>query len=368
MYTRNSHYELNIKRRSLLILFLLILLAACTGGQVITQVTEIQLDNAPAAIPWPTDGWLSSSPEEQGMDSALLAQVFETIDRQNLEIDSVVVVRNGFIVAEKYYSPYTQDSRHVLYSCTKSFISALVGMAIEDGYIDNIHQPVLDFFPDRSFANLDERKESMTLEDLLTMRSGLDWQEGMPVYLEMERTTDWVAYVLDKPMAAEPGSQFRYCSGCSHLMSAILQETTGMNTIEYAQSLLFESMGISNFEWKLDGSGIANGGWGLEMTPRDMAKFGYLYLNNGTWDGQQIITAEWVKESTRAGLAAGGGVDYAYQWWVFPDSDMYAAQGLNGQKIYVVSDLELIIVFTADMVNTSPIQKLVEDWIIPAAQ
>jgi CubicO group peptidase (beta-lactamase class C family) len=302
------------------------------------------------------------------MDPALLAQVFETIDRQNLEIDSLLVVRSGFIVAEKYYPPYTPDTRHMIYSCTKSFISALVGMAIEDGYIDDIHQPVLDFFPDYRCQNVDQRKESMTLQDLLTMRSGLDWQEGMPVYQEMMRTTDWVAYVLNKRMAAEPGSQFRYCSGCSHLMSAILQETTGMGTLEYAQSQLFEPLGISNYSWELDGSDIPNGGWGLQMTPRDMAKFGYLYLNNGTWDGQQIVPADWVQDSIQSGLAVGGGVYYAYQWWVYPDFHLYAAEGLNGQFIFVVPDLELVIVFTANMENPSPIYELVEDWIIPSAQ
>ena len=225
-----------------------------------------------------------------------MAQVFETIDQRELEIDSVLVIRNGTIVAEKYYPPYTENSRHALYSCTKSFISALVGMAIDDGYIDGINEPVLDFFPERTFANLDERKESMTLEDLLTMRSGLDWNEGMPVYQEMMDTRDWVGFVLDKPMAAEPGSQFKYCSGCSHVMSAIIQETTGLNTLEYAQSHLFEPLGITNLYWELDGSGIPNGGWGLEINPRDMAKFGYLYLNNGTWDGQQIVPSDWVQE------------------------------------------------------------------------
>jgi len=357
-----------MKKRLLLVLFFLLLFPACHGNPAITQVAEVQFTVAPTTSIWPTNGWQSSSPEEQGMDSALLAQVFETIDRRNLEIDSVLIIRNGTIVAEKYYPPYTENTRHVLYSCTKSFISALVGMAIEDGYIEGINKPVLDFFPDSSFANVDERKESMTLEDLLTMRSGLDWQEGMPAYQEMMRSADWVAYVLDKPMVAEPGSLFNYCSGCSHVMSAILQETTGISTIEYAQSQLFEPMGITNFYWELDSSGIPNGGWGLEMTPRDMAKFGYLYLNNGTWDGQQIVPSDWVQYSTQAGLSAGGGVDYAYQWWVYPDSQLYAAQGLNGQYIFVVPELELVIVFTADMANTSPIHELVEDWIIPAAQ
>ena len=162
-----------MKKRLLLVLFFLLLFPACHGNPAITQVAEVQFTVAPTTSIWPTNGWPSSSPEEQGMDSALLAQAFETIDRRNLEIDSLLVIRNGIIVAEKYFSPYTQNSRHVLYSCTKSFISALVGMAIEDGYIEGIDQLVLDFFPERGFVNVDERKESMTLEDLLTMRSGL---------------------------------------------------------------------------------------------------------------------------------------------------------------------------------------------------
>ena len=201
------------------------------------------------------------------MDSAFLEQMFETIDQRKLDIDSVLVIRNGTIVAEKYFSPYTEETRHVLYSCTKSFISALVGMAIEDGYIDSVDQPVLDFFPERTFANLDERKESMTLEDLLTMRAGLEWDEGMPAYQDMMGSEDWVKFVLDKPMEADPGSQFNYCSGCSHIMSAIIQETTGVNTLAYAQSRLFEPLNITNIYWELDGSGIPNGGWGLEMNP-----------------------------------------------------------------------------------------------------
>ena len=127
-------------------------------------------------------------------------------------------------------------------------------------------------------------------------------------------------------------------------------------------------LNISNIHWELDGSGIPNGGWGLEITPRDMAKFGYLYLNNGTWDGQQIVPLEWVRVSTQDGLATGEGVDYAYQWWVYSAPNLYAAQGLRGQKIYVIPDLELVIVFTADMNNTAPIFELVKDWIIPAAR
>ncbi len=370
-----------MKKRWLLILVFLILIAACSGNQSFTgtlqriptqtelpPTRDVQSANVQSTPYWPTDGWRASSPEEQGMDSVLLEQMFETIDQQKLDIHSVLIVRNGTIVAEKYYSPYTEDTRHVLYSCTKSFISALIGMAIEDGTIDGVDQLVLNFFPERTFANLDERKESMTLEDLLTMRTGLDWDEGMPAYQDMMESEDWVKFVLDQPMEADPGSQFNYCSGCSHIMSAIIQETTGLNTLEYAQNRLFEPLNITNIHWELDRNGIPNGGWGLEITPRDMAKFGYLFLNDGTWDGQQIVSSEWVRASTQPGLPTGEGVDYAYQWWVYSTSNLYAAQGLKGQKIYVIPGLELVVVFTADMANTTPILELVEDWIIPAVR
>jgi CubicO group peptidase (beta-lactamase class C family) len=365
-----------MKKISFVILLITaVMTCACGVMQDFQNPSELLLDPTQAItaspVPgneayWPTNGWRTSSPEDQGMDSALIEGMFEVIDEQNMAIDGVVVVRNGYIVAEQYYPPYTENTRHVLYSCTKSFISALIGIAIADGYIEGIDQLALDFFPERTFANVDTRKKAMTLEDLLTMRSGLDWDEGMPVYQEMMATRDWVGYVLDKPMETDPGSQFRYCSGCSHVMSAILQEVTEVNTLEYARSRLFDPLGIENFHWELDGSGIPNGGWGLEMTPRDMAKFGYLFLNEGTWDRQQIIPADWVKVSTQPGLEVESGVDYAYQWWVYPDSYLYAAQGLYAQKIYVIPDLELVMVFTADARHIDPAFELLEEWIIPA--
>ena len=373
-----------MKKRYIFILFALILISACSGRQdytdtayliatdrpypVLTDTADEEPTGVPAAAYWPTKAWRTSSPEEQGMDSGMLVEMLETIDQRKLGIDSVLVVRNGTIVEEKYYPPYTENTRHELYSCTKSFISALVGIAIDDGYIEDVDQPVLDFFPEYIFGRLNEQKESMILEDLLTMRSGLDWDEGMPIYQEMMATRDWVKYVLDKPMAYEPGTRFNYCSGCSHILSAIIQQTTGVNTLEYAQSRLFDPLNISNIQWELSGNGIPNGGWGLEITPRDMAKFGYLYLNQGYWDGQQIVPSEWVRVSTQEGIATGEGVDYAYQWWVYSTPNLYAAQGLRGQKIYVIPDLELVIVFTADMENTAPIFELVVDWIIPAVR
>jgi CubicO group peptidase (beta-lactamase class C family) len=294
--------------------------------------------------------------------------MLDAIDDGQLEVHSVLVVRNGYLVAETYYPPFQRDTKHHVYSVTKSFISALIGIAIEEGYIDGIAHRVLDFFPQHAFANLDGRKESLTLEHLLTMTSGLDWEEGMPTYQEMGRTRDWIQYVLDKPMAAEPGSQHNYCSGCSHVMSAIIQVTAGMNTLQFAKRQLFEPLGITNIYWETDGSGIPNGGWGLEITPRDMAKFGYLYLNDGVWDGQQIVPDDWVRESVGHGVSVGDGWRYGYQWWIYPPLGAYAAVGLGAQLIVVIPDLEMVVVFTAELNDSSALFELIEDFIVPAAQ
>ena len=165
------------------------------------------------------------------MDSALLARMYQAVEQRDLDLHSLLVIRNGRIVAEAYYRPFRQDAQHELYSCTKSFVATLIGIAIDQGLITGVEQRVLSCFPGRSFANPDPLKEAMTLEDLLTMTSGLDWPEGDPIYRAMYQSRDWVSFVLSRPMVERPGARFNYNSGCSHVLSAILQEATGMNTL-----------------------------------------------------------------------------------------------------------------------------------------
>jgi CubicO group peptidase (beta-lactamase class C family) len=302
------------------------------------------------------------------MDSQRLAEMLESIEQQDLTLDSVLVIRHGYIVAEVYFLPFRQDTKHELHSCTKSFASALVGIAIDRGTIDGVNHPVLDFFPERTFADTDARKRAMTLEDLLTMTSGLDWEEGDPIYAQMMRSPDWVQFVLDTPMAVEPGSQFNYCSGCSHILSAIVQATAGTSTLDFARTYLFEPLGISDVTWYSDPQGIANGGWGLRITPRDMAKLGYLYLNGGVWDGQQVVSAEWVATSVEAHVETGEELDYGYQWWVYPPLNAYTARGRGGQLIFVMPDLDVVAVFTAEIEDDQPLLALIEDFIVRAVQ
>ena len=325
----------------------------------------------PATVPaghWPTDGWRTSTPAEQGMDGEKIAQLLAAIGDQKLAFHGLLIIRHGYIVSETYFGSYQQDTPHEQYSVTKSFISTLVGIALDKGYISSTSQRAVDFFPGDTFDNLDEQKQAMTLDDVLTMRTGLDWDEGDTAYNTLYRSKDWVQYMLDLSMEAAPGSQFNYCSGCSHLLSAIVQQTTGKNPRDFAEENLFKPLGMKGVNWENNPAGIPIGGWGLHLTPREMAKLGYLFLHGGQWDGQQVVSAGWVAEATRSHTGTGGALGYGYQWWTHPGLKAYMALGLYGQMIMVIPGSDLIIVTTAQMDNHDEIFRLVEEYIVPAVK
>jgi CubicO group peptidase (beta-lactamase class C family) len=291
---------------------------------------------------------------------------------ENTMIDSVTIVRNGYIVADARIHPFNSTSKHNIYSCTKSVVSALVGIAIDQGYIDGLQQPVLSFFPQRTVANRDVNKEAMTLEHLLTMTTGFQCQDS---YLyrwsglhQMRESEDWVQFVLDLPMEGEPGERFEYCNGASFLLSGIIQETTGMSAKEYAEENFFGPLGIADVDWSSNPQGISVGYSELRMHPQDMAKIGVLYLNEGRWDGEQIVPSTWVNSSTSQFISATLEDGYGYQWWI-DDSGMYLALGYGGQFIFVIPDKELVVVFTSslDEIDFYVPQTLLNEFIIPAA-
>ena len=353
----------------------------------------------PPTIP-PSNDWPTSTPEKQGMDSKQLAEMLRFVLKSRKNINSILIVRNGYLVTEAYFDPYTVTNEHHLYSATKSITSALVGIAIMDGYIRDVHQKVLDFYPTLEVKNNNLGKEKMTLEHVLQMTTGLDWREsGVPygtpgnTFSQMEKSTDWVQYILDQPMASEPGTEFDYNSGASHLLSAIIQKETGQTASSYAEERLFKPLGISDFYWTTDPNGITSGGWGLYLTPRDMAKFGYLYLDTGLWNGRVIVPSEWVNESTRRRITVissgnnksglwrllwqifgrdgrtNTSVNYGYHWWI-PSFGGYAALGYAGQAIYVKPDLNLVVVITSGLHNRDAFlrEKLMQSYIIPAVK
>jgi len=302
----------------------------------------------------------------------ILARMLAEIQQQGAMIDSLTLIRNGYLVLEAGQWPYRTDTPHIIHSCTKSVTSALVGIALEKGLISSVRKPVLEFFDYESILNLDQGKKSLCLEDLLTMTTGLACRDS---YVHrwrglgaMMTSQDWVRFMLDLPMVEKPGEWFEYCNGASFLLSAIIQKTARMTTLDFARMHLFKPLGIDRVRWQANPQGITIG-WGqLWLEPRDMAKFGWLYLKGGLWAGEQVVPAEWVKASTKGRVEAGTLSErYGYQWWV--DSEgYYAAMGFGGQFIFVVPEKNLVAVFTGALSprEFSLPERLLNKYVLPA--
>jgi len=316
---------------------------------------------------YPQDYWQTSTPSAQGMDEKILKDMINHILGNGYGIQSLLIVKNGYLVFERYGYLHTPDTIHVLNSTTKSFVSALVGIAVSEGYIAGIEDRMLDYFDDISVENMSQDKKKITIEQLLKMRSGMEWNDR-EILMEYFMSENAVQYILDKRMVDEPDTKWHYNSGSSHLLSAIITRTTGKSAAEYARIKLFMPLGISRYEWNADRQDINRGGLGLAMTPRDMAKFGYLYLNKGKWNNDQIIPEEWVTVSTSVHSDTYWSGKYGYHWWI-PDESCFASQGANGQNIYVYPEKNIVIVYTAGLpVETADatLLKLNNDFIIPA--
>jgi CubicO group peptidase (beta-lactamase class C family) len=313
-----------------------------------------------AAYPWPTRGWPVSSPEEQGMSSERLARLVD-FGASN-DMDSVLVTRHGRIVLEATYAPFRAGVKHRVYSATKSVVSTLVGMALADGRLDSTDHKVVDFFADRTIANLDDAKKAITVQHLLDMTSGLAWQEGVnggaESYIAMARSPDWQQFILDQPMTTPPGSRFYYNTGNSHLLSAILGKVTGRSTLDYARERLFGPLGIDDVLWRVDPQGVSNGGNDLYLQPRDMAKIGYLWLRGGLWDGKQILPAAWIEGVRSADVdmheSWSADMRYGRQFWVMPLRDAFMAVGYHRQLIVVMPKLDIVAVATGSQRFANP--------------
>ena len=314
---------------------------------------------------YPDKEWRTSTPEEQGLSSEKLEEMMTFTQQNYMQIDGVVLIRNGYLVFEKYPSPdYTAETRHFLYSVTKSFTSALIGIALDQGYIQDTNQKMMSFFPDRVIQDPDGRKSRVTVENLLMMRSGMKWDESSAGFETPENDIyhinngDGLQYCLDLPMVAEPGELWHYNTGSSHILSGIIRETTGTTTLDYAKTNLFTPIGITNVLWSADLGGTQKGGFDLQLTPRDMARFGYLYLKDGRWGDKQIVSEEWVHQSTSSLTTIDDETGYGYQWWTMPKLNAYRASGLYGQQIFVAPDENIVLVFTAQI---SPTQHALEE-------
>jgi CubicO group peptidase (beta-lactamase class C family) len=350
---------------------------------------------------WPTHGWRVSTPVEQGLAPAPILRMLQWLRSHNKNVQSLLVVRNGYLVLEAYFPPYRADVRHDLYSATKSVTATLVGIALQQGSLKSVTQRVMaDFYPERQVSSPDPRRAAITLEHLLEMSSGTAWDETGVSYASrrnpiarLHRSQDWVQFILDQPMSAEPGTRFQYNSGSSHLLSAILQQQTGRPAADFARETLFEPLGFADTYWPADPNGITLGSSGLQLVPRDLAKLGYLYLQDGIWEGERLLPPGWVEAVTRQHQAAVSpeqprirlqnflnrvlrpetpkipGMNYSYHWWL-PSFGGYAARGWSGQALFVLPQLDLVVVFNSGLGGADNFlpDQLIVDFILPAAQ
>lgn len=322
---------------------------------------------------YPDNFWTNSTPETEGLDPEYLIKALEYIDRQKYEIHSFLVIRHGKLVFERYGRDKSVDNKqltpndlHEMHSTTKTFTSALIGIAIHEGLIPNVNVKVMDYFQNSRIKNLTGDKERMTIENLLTMQSGLEYSEGNDDYLYSISINSAEA-ILGKPMAGGPDSTWNYSSGNSQILSEILRRASGKTPLQYGLDKLFTPLGISDFRWMSDQSGTQYGGWGLFIKPRDLARFGYLYLNKGVWKGRAIVPASWVEVSTtNHSLTPWPSGKYGYHCWI-PNIGGFATRGYMGQHMYIFPDKDLIIVFTSALPYQSAdidLDVIVRDFVL----
>ncbi len=334
---------------------------------------------APASVDqttyWPAHDWRTSTPEEQGLDSAQILAMLQEIQDKNLSMHSLLIIRHGYLVTEVYFPPYQREFKHPLFSMTKSVTSALVGKALQEGRLKDIQQKVLEFFPDIAREVSDPRVKDLTLEHLLTMSAGFN-TNTMPDLSSKFAADGTIEHILTyDSILAKPGTSFYYDSGLPHLLSAIIQKTTGLTLEQYAQQKLFEPLGIANTGWAADPQGVTIGSTGLRLRPADLAKLGYLYLQHGQWNGTQVLPEEWVTASTRKHIETQGLMNaaendgYGYLWWI-DNWGGYSMHGFGGQYLFVLPAQDMVVVFTAglpDPIFPAPNQ-LVKSYLLPAAR
>jgi CubicO group peptidase (beta-lactamase class C family) len=313
--------------------------------------------------PVPGDGWKVSTPAEQGLDPMLVAELY--LDAAELEtIYGLLVIKNDHLIAEKYFNEGSVEQLSRRASVTKSYTSALVGIALDQGCLTSVDQKMIDFFPEVADRITDPRKKQITIQDMLQMRAGYPWEETDPALWEALYSGEYLRYIVDFPLTSDPGTEFNYSNLTSHWLGIIVARACDTNLKSFGQEHLFSPLGVEVGDWNRDLDGYYIGGGDIEFTARDMAKFGLLYLNGGEYEGNQIIPASWVRESlqsysdyawvTKDKLNKVGryfrDLGYGYQWWSASVGEHHIdfAWGHGGQLIVLMADLDMVIVVTAD--------------------
>jgi len=324
---------------------------------------------------WPTYGWKSCLPEEVGMDSDLLLRAYDYAANPDVYTRGLVIIRRGYIVVEAYFGNFDLYSRHPSYSVAKSFMSALIGIGIDQRIFESVDEPISHYYPElnqkkgmrvRSYLPGDlsssGSKRKITIENLLTMTSGLEWNEddlnnliANDVVL-MALQDNYAQYVLSKPIIHDPGTVWNYSSGDPMLLSGLFNRVLGISAFQFGLEHLFSPIGIPQIIWENDPVGQTIGGWGIEATVREYAKFGYLYSKGGEWEDRQIVPENWIYQSVQP--VSENVNNYGYLWWLRPSlggydgslipDDTFFARGLFTQEIFVIPSKDLVIVRMAD--------------------
>jgi CubicO group peptidase (beta-lactamase class C family) len=342
------------------------------------------------------DGWQNGDQGAAIANPERLCALRDKLAKSNSpSVHAVVVVRNGTLLFEHYRKGYDEkwgrpigevqyaaDVKHDVRSISKSVVSLLVGIAIDRGLIRSVDEPVFTFFPE--FASLrTSEKDRILVRHLLTMSSGIEWDERKRPYTDPENSEikmifapDSYRYAFEQPMAAEPGKVWNYSGGSTTLLAAIVENVTGKPLFDFARESLFTPLGITDFEWRYMPNGQPAAASGLRLRPRDLAKVGQLFLNEGSWNGKQVVSTTWLRESIEPRFTVWTGNRYGYQWWLGRSSvkgrfiDWTAGFGLGGQRLFILPTYDAVVVITAGLYKSS-IQYVVDidilnNYVLPA--
>ena len=307
------------------------------------------------------------TPELQGLSSPALLKFVNALDRQMHEMHSLMLLRHGAVVAEGWWQPYAPQRPHMLFSLTKSFTSTAVGLAVSEGLL-SVEDTLLSFFPDQAPARPSKNLKALRLKHLLSMVTGhaADTTERM-----VTSGVDWIKGFLKLKIENPPGAPFVYNSGASYMLAAVVQQVTGMKLSEYLRPRLFEPLGIDEIAWESSPQGVETGGWGLSLRTEEIARFGQLYLQKGTWEGRQLIPAAWVEQATSKQVS--NGIDaksdwaqgYGYQFWRCR-YNAYRGDGAFGQFCVVLPEQDAVLAMTAGVQEMQPVLDLVWKHLLPA--
>ena len=305
-----------------------------------------------------------SKPEIQGVSSTAIIEFIEHADSHINSMHSFMLLRHGHVVAEAWWHPESADKPHVLFSLSKSFTSTAIGMVVAEGKL-SIDDPVLSFFPDETPIEVSVNLKAMRVRDLLTMSTG--HQEEV----NLKSKEEWKRTFLSHPVPHKPGTHFKYNTPATYMLSAIVQKVTGQTVLEYLKPRLFEPLGIVQPQWDSSPEGITLGGYGLFLRTEDIAKFGQLYLQNGEWQGKQLVSAEWIEQATSQQVSNGSDPTrdwdqgYGFQFWRCRH-EAYRGDGKDGQFCILLPKLDAVIAITANTGDMQAELNVVWDKLLPA--